>query len=105
MELALFSGKIVPVRRLIDQPTEPRADLDDVMLREKCLAGVRGGYFDPDYRPIGLLVADGRTIAPLQRARLLTGVLSSALAGKVQIWRVCEFHDNKEPMRRSSAAR
>jgi len=89
MELALFSVKSCRLG-VIDQPTEPRADLNEVMLREKCLAGVNGGYFDPDYRPIGLLVADGRTIAPLQRARLLTGVLS-ALAGKVQIWRVGEF--------------
>jgi len=89
MELALFSVKSCRLR-VIDQPAEPRADLDQVMLREKCLAGVNGGYFDPDYRPIGLLVVDGRTIAPLQRARLLTGVLS-ALAGKVQIWRVGEF--------------
>jgi hypothetical protein len=89
MELALFSMKSCRLR-VIDQPTEPRADLDEVMLRERCLAGVNGGYFDPDYRPIGLLVADGRTIVPLQRARLLTGVLSE-LAGKVQIWRVGEF--------------
>ena len=89
MELALFSVKSCRLR-VIDQPTEPRADLDEVMLREKCLAGVNGGYFDPDYRPIGVLIVDGRTIAPLQRARLLTGVLS-ALAGKVQIERVGEF--------------
>ena len=89
MELALFSVKSCRLR-VIDQPTEPRADLDEVMLREKCLAGVNGGYFDPDYRPIGLLVVDGRTIAPLQRARLLSGVLS-ALAGRVQIWRIGEF--------------
>ena len=80
MELALFSVKSCRLG-VIDQPTEPRADLDEVMLREKCSAGVNGGYFDPDYRPIGLLVVDGKTIAPLQRARLLTGVLS-ALAGK-----------------------
>ena len=89
MELALFSAKSCRLR-VIDQPTEPRADLDEVMLREKCLAGVNGGYFDPDYRPIGLLIVDGKTIAPLQRARLLTGVLG-ALPGKVQISRVGEF--------------
>jgi Phosphodiester glycosidase len=89
LELALFSVKSCRLR-VIDQPTEPRADLEEVMLREKCLAGVNGGYFDPDYRPIGLLTVDGKTIAPLQRARLLTGVLS-AVPGKVQILRVGEF--------------
>jgi uncharacterized protein YigE (DUF2233 family) len=89
MELAVFSTKSLKLR-VIDQPTEPRVELDELMRREKCLAGVNGGYFDPEYKPIGLLIADGKTIAPLQRARLLTGVLTAA-AGKVQIRRVGEF--------------
>jgi hypothetical protein len=89
LELALFSMKTCTLR-VIDQPTGPRADLSEAMQREKCLAGVNGGYFDPDYKPIGLLIVDGRIIAPLQRARLLTGILAAA-AGKVQILRFSEF--------------
>jgi len=89
IELALFATKSFKLR-VIDQPTEPRVDLDQAMRREKCLAGVNGGYFNPDYRPIGLLVVNGQTVAPLQRAKLLTGVLAAS-AGKVQIVRVGEF--------------
>lgn len=89
MELALFSAKSCRLR-IIDQPSEPRLDLAQVMQREKCLAGVNGGYFDPGYAPIGLLIVDGKTIAPLQRARLLSGVLSAS-AGKIQISRFGEF--------------
>jgi uncharacterized protein YigE (DUF2233 family) len=89
MELALFSTKSCKLR-VIDQPAEPRVDLDQAMQREKCLAGVNGGYFDPDYKPIGLLVVDGKTIAPLQRARLLSGVLSAS-PSKIEILRFGEF--------------
>jgi hypothetical protein len=89
MELALFSAKSYALR-VIDQPAEPRLDLAQVMQREKCLAGVNGGYFDPSYAPIGLLIVDGKTIAPLERARLLSGVLSAS-AGKIQISRFGEF--------------
>jgi hypothetical protein len=89
LELALFSTKSCTLR-VIDQPTEPRADLATAMRREKCLAGVNGGYFHPDYKPIGLLIVDGRTIAPLQHARLLTGILAAS-ASKVQILRISEF--------------
>ncbi len=39
---------------------------------------------------IGLLIVDGRTIAPLQRARLVTGVLAASARG-VQIMRTREF--------------
>jgi len=40
------------------------------MRREGCLAGVNGGYFDEKFAPIGLRIANGQMIAPLQRARL-----------------------------------
>ncbi len=89
MELALFSAKSCTLR-VIDQPAEPRRDLAQAMQREKCLAGVNGGYFDPSYAPIGLLIVDGKTIAPLERAHLLSGVLSAS-AGKIQISRFGEF--------------
>jgi len=60
------------------------------MSRGNFLAGVNGGYFDPEYKPIGLLIVDGTIIAPLQKARLLSGVLSAS-PKKVQIARVGEF--------------
>jgi uncharacterized protein YigE (DUF2233 family) len=89
VEVALFSTKTVRLR-VLDQPFDPRSDLAEVMQREKCLAGVNGGYFTPEYNPIGLLVADGKMVAPLQRARLLTGVLATS-ARNIQIVRTGEF--------------
>jgi len=89
LELAVFPTRSFKLR-VIDQPSEPRVELSEAMRRGDCLAGVNGAYFDPDYNPIGLLIADGRTIAPFRRARLLTGVLAAS-GGKVQILRVGEF--------------
>ncbi len=88
VDLALFSTKSCTLR-MIDQPIAPR-ELAQVMEQQSCFAGVNGGYFDPDYGPIGLLIVDGRTIAPLQRARLLTGMLTASVRG-VQIMRTREF--------------
>jgi len=89
VELALFSAKSCRLR-VLDQSEESRLDLSEMMRRENCSAGVNGGYFDPDFKPVGLLIADGRTIAPLRHARLLTGVLFAG-AGKVQIARFGNF--------------
>jgi len=61
-----------------------------MMRNEKCLAGVNGGYFDEKFAPIGLRMANGQMIAPLQRARLITGVLVASSRG-VQIVRSREF--------------
>jgi len=95
LELAIFSTKSCRLR-VVDQPSEPRIDLEDVMTRGNFLAGVNGGYFDPGYRPIGLLIVDGTMIAPLQKARLLSGVLSASTK-KIQISRVAEFSINQKP--------
>lgn len=98
VELAIFSTKLCELR-VIDQEEDSRLNLDEVMQRENCLAGVNGGYFDPEFKPVGLLIADGRTIAPLRRANLLSGILFSA-SGKVQIARFGDF----SPKRKIDAA-
>ncbi len=73
VDLAIFSAKSCTLR-VIDNPTGET--LSDTMPRKKCAAGVNGGYFSSDFAPIGLLISDDRMIARLQRARLITGVLS-----------------------------
>jgi len=95
LELAIFSMKSCRLR-VIDQASEPRVELEELMSRGNFLAGVNGGYFDPEYRPIGLLVVNGAMVAPLQKARLLSGVLS-AWPKKVQISRVAEFSLAQKP--------
>ena len=39
------------------------------------LAAVNGGYFHPDRTPLGLVVRQGATLHPLERARLLSGLV------------------------------
>ena len=95
LEFAIFSTKSCRLK-VVDRDSEPRQDLDDTMARGNFLAAVNGGYFDPEYRPIGLLVVDGKVVAPLQKARLLTGVLSST-GKKIQISRVSEFSMSQKP--------
>jgi len=89
LHLAIFDTRKTSLR-VIDQPNESRSDLASVMSKEHCLAGVNGGYFDPEYKPVGLLISGGRTIAPYRRAKLLSGVLSVA-NGRVRLQRVSEF--------------
>jgi Phosphodiester glycosidase len=95
LELAIFSARWCRLR-VVDRPSEPRNDLDEAMARGNFLAAVNGGYFDPQYNPIGLLIVDGKIIAPLQKARLLSGVLSAS-GKKIQISRFAEFSLNQKP--------
>jgi hypothetical protein len=90
LDLALFSaGKSDLSLRLIDNPGGS-LDLAEAMSRNHCLAGVNGGYFDPEFLPMGLRVVNGKVVRPIRRARLLTGVLAAG-PGFCKILRVNEY--------------
>ncbi len=88
VDLAIFPAKSCTLR--IIQNQDGANNLAEAMTREKCLAGVNGGYFDADFAPIGLRIVDGQMIAPPRRARLITGALMASARG-VQIVRAREF--------------
>jgi exopolysaccharide biosynthesis protein len=87
VDVAVFSAKSAALR-VIDNPDGQ--SLGAVMKREKCVCGVNGGYFDTEFKPIGLRVGDGTTFSPLRRARLITGIELQSDRG-IDVVRVSEF--------------
>ena len=87
VHFAIFSAKSCTLRIIDNQAGEK---LGSVMTCENCLCSVNGGYFDTDFKPIGLRIVNGQTIASLRRARLITGVLFASSRG-IQIVRAREF--------------
>src|ERR1700757_122192 len=62
IDLAEFNLRRSPFRlRLIDNG-DRSMDLAEAMQRSGCLAGTNGGYFDPDFLPIGLRIANGLVV-------------------------------------------
>lgn len=61
-------------------------DLGSASTKRGALAAVNGGYFHPDKTPLGLVIRKGTQIHPLERSKLLSGVVS-ATAGSVFIQR------------------
>jgi exopolysaccharide biosynthesis protein len=91
LDLALFSPKAVNVR-VVDNPNGD--DLAAAMRKLRGLAGVNGGYFDPENAPVGLLISDGKLIAPFRKARLLSGVMV-ANKGRLDLLRAAEYSPKK----------
>lgn len=58
------------------------------------LAGVNGGYFKPDQSPLGLVMSQGVVLHPLERAKILSGVLVVTARG-ASLLRVEEFEPNR----------
>jgi uncharacterized protein YigE (DUF2233 family) len=96
VEIALFSPKTVNVR-VVDNPNGD--ELASVMRSLRGLAGVNGGYFDPQNAPVGLLISEGKLIAPFRKAKLLSGVVV-VTKSRVELLRSAEY----SPRRNASAA-
>ncbi len=92
LDVAVFSAKSTALR-VIDNPDGQ--SLGAVMKREKYVCGVNGGYFDTEFKPLGLRVVDGTTFSPLRRARLITGILLQSDRG-IDVVRVSEFSRTKK---------
>ena len=81
--------------RVIDQPSRSEAkDLDEVMPRIGALAGVNGGFFTPQFTPLGLTISDGRRVGTWTRSSLLGGVLVVRGGRLLLLWRD-EFQDSE----------
>jgi hypothetical protein len=92
LDIAIFSTKSCALR-VIDNPEGE--NLNTIMKREKFLCGVNGGYFDPEFKPIGLRITDAKSFSPLRRARLITGILVQSQRG-IDVVRVSEFSQTKK---------
>ena len=92
LHIASFTTKSAAVR-VMDNPTG-EDELAAVMRRTRGLAGVNGGYFDPQDVPVGLLISEGKLIAPFRKARLLSGVLV-VTKGRVELLRSGEYSSRK----------
>jgi len=92
VDLALFSTKSCRLR-VIDNADG--VNLSDAMRRTNCIAGINGGYFDPNFAPLGLRIIDGKVTSRLTRGRLMSGVLASDNA--IHIFRAAEFSVRRKP--------
>jgi hypothetical protein len=77
--LALFTSPAyrLKVVDLGDGPQPSYPTLQEAFRAEGCAAGVNGGFFHADWRPVGLVISEGLRINRFETARLLSGVLYS----------------------------
>ncbi|MBL9145675.1 MAG: phosphodiester glycosidase family protein [Verrucomicrobiaceae bacterium] len=83
------------VLRIIDQPSRSAAeDLEEVMPRIGALAGINGGFFTPEFTPLGLTISSGRRVGTWSRSSLLGGVVVVRSGRLLLLWRD-EFQDSE----------
>lgn len=73
----LYHVRFDPKAHMFAVMDNPDGDFSLATAAQKrgALAAVNGGYFHPNRTPLGLVVRQGATIHPLERARLLSGLV------------------------------
>jgi hypothetical protein len=93
LNLAFFdTGRCV--LRVLDQAPKGRSALDRRMSGTRAVAGCNGGYFTPDFRPLGLMISDSKRTGVYEKSPLLTAVLMVRKGRPSLVWRD-EFTDSK----------
>src|SRR5260221_6467868 len=60
--------------RVVNNVDRRFSSVQEAVSKSEAIAGVNGGYFQPDSTPVGLLISQGKLIHPLERANLLSGI-------------------------------
>ena len=76
--------------RVVDSKSPGQTKAASALAEAGCVAGVNGSYFQEDFRPVGLMIADGRELQPFAKAKLLAGVLA-VRGARLEIVRSSKF--------------
>ncbi len=88
LHLVAFDSRQCGIR-VIDQP-QPHAGggvIAEAMRAHRAVAGANGGFFTPEFQPLGLMIAGGAKTGTLSSTKLLSGMFLSAGGQPYLIWR------------------
>lgn len=90
--LVLFDSKGYQLK-VLDQPVAAAGGraIADVMRANQAAAGINGGFFTPEFTPLGLMISSGRITGAYQPSTLLTGLILTRGNLPQLIWN-SEFH-------------
>jgi len=73
--------------RVVDSPKPGELRLSSILESRKAIGGVNGGYFEPNFTPVGLVISAGKTSQNFKKAKLLSGIVATSPKGGVSIFR------------------
>ena len=78
--------------RVIDSPKPGETRLASLMESRQAIGGVNGGYFEPDFTPVGLVISQGKTRQKFKKAKILSGIVATSPNGALSIFRSARFN-------------
>jgi uncharacterized protein YigE (DUF2233 family) len=80
--------------RVVDSPKPGETRLASLLESRQAIAGVNAGYFEPDFKPVGLVISEGKTRQKFKKAKILSGIVATSPKGTLSIFRSARFDPN-----------
>jgi uncharacterized protein YigE (DUF2233 family) len=80
--------------QVLDQSSKGSSALDRRLSGTRAVAGCNGGYFTPEFTPLGLMIADGKRVGGFQKSDLLTALVMVRKGRPSLLWHD-DFVDSK----------
>jgi exopolysaccharide biosynthesis protein len=74
--------------QIVDQPEASRLkapSLATIVKQEKAFAGINGGYFTRDFKPVGLHIDHGKMLSPVSKVGVASGAVFIDSAGRLAL--------------------
>ena len=80
--------------RVVDSPKPGVTRLASLLESREAIGGVNGGYFEPNFTPVGLVISEGKTRQKFKKAKILSGIVATSPKGTLSIFRSARFDPN-----------
>lgn len=80
--------------RVVDSPKPGETRLASLLESRQAIGGVNGGYFEPNFTPVGLVISEGKTRQKFKKAKILSGIVATSPKGTLSIFRSARFDPN-----------
>jgi uncharacterized protein YigE (DUF2233 family) len=79
-------------------PSPDQKNINQIHQENQSLLSFNGSFFSPEFRPLGLLVSDGKAVAPLTRSGLMNGIMTIDLKGNPRLYGYEEFQTQQSEL-------
>ena len=83
--LAHFDPTRFQLRIIENNSLAPTKSIQETHLAESSVLSFNGSFFSPDFKPLGLLVSEGKLLAPLSKSELMNGIFTINQKGQPQL--------------------
>jgi uncharacterized protein YigE (DUF2233 family) len=85
--------------RLVENSDQAGAQsIGDIHDQHSSVLSFNGSFFDQDFRPLGLLVSEGRLLAPLSKSELMNGIFTVNQKGQPRLFDFSTFQNRQQEL-------